>query len=87
LKRKRMSVESAQAVEPARVSIIPAPRLDSLRRVRLELSAVYRDARAGRIPSSEATRLAYVVRQIADLLEVERIEQRLDALEQRAGVK
>jgi hypothetical protein len=50
----------------------------------LELSALYRDARAGRIPPSEATRLAYVVRQIADLLEIERIELRLDELERRA---
>lgn len=47
------------------------------RDVRREMASVYRDARAGRIPTSDATRLIYCLREISRVLTLERqIEDR-----------
>lgn len=57
--------------------------LNSLRRVRSELAAVYRDARVGRISAAELTRFAYALNVLARLLESEQQEARIEALEQQ----
>lgn len=59
----------------------PAPRLDSLEAVRRELAAVYRAARRGDMDSRDATRLAYVLDRIANLIEASDIEARITAIE------
>ena len=59
----------------------PPLRLDSLKRVRLELNKLYRDARAGVLPSGDASRLGFLLLSIGKLLEVEILETRLEKLE------
>ena len=68
----------------------PAPadrriRLDTIPRCRRELARLYAEARAGRLPAQEATRLASIVTSIARLIEGAELEQRLDALEAAMG--
>ncbi len=54
-----------------------------------ELSRVYRAARRGELPTTEATRLAFVLGTMAKIVEATSFEERLDRLEAlhgRAGV-
>lgn len=65
---------------------IPTPRridLSTLRDVRLELAHVYRDLDAGRIESQEATRRAYVLKMIHDVIVSAELEFRIAELEER----
>ncbi len=72
-------------------AVIPAPqlrllrtppvKLATLRHVREELSRLYRAARVGKIPTSDATRLGYLLAQIRDTIMAEDIEKRLESLE------
>lgn len=55
--------------------------LNTLARVREELSQVYRDGRTGRIKTNEMTRFAYTLRELGTLIERETWEQRITALE------
>ena len=57
------------------------PRLDSIKRVRLELGKLYRAARAGEIPTGDASRLGFLLLSIGKLLEAEVLEQRITVLE------
>ena len=59
-------------------------RLGSIRDVRREMGKLYRDMRSDRLDAVKACKLAYVLQSVGKLVEVETIEQRLDALE-RAG--
>lgn len=65
--------------------LVPTPRaprrLSTLSQVRREMSAVYADAREGRIPTGDASRLVYVLGQIAGVIEGESVEARIAALE------
>lgn len=61
----------------------PAPRLTSLKAVRREMGRVYTEARQGRLPTEEATRLTYILRCMREILEAELIEERVAALEKR----
>ena len=64
----------------------PTPRridLSTLRDVRLELAALYRRIDAGLLDSRDGTRMAYVLRQIADVLTASELERRLVELEER----
>ena len=47
-------------------------RLGTMRLVRREMGRVYRDARSGRIPTSEATRLTYILVALARTMEMEK---------------
>lgn len=49
--------------------------------VRREMSKIYREARARKIPAQEATRLIYVLTQILKAHELVFIESRLERLE------
>lgn len=64
----------------------PAPsrrvgRLDHVGGVVKELGRVYRDARTGRLPSGDATRLAYVLGTIRQAIETGELAARLDTIE------
>jgi len=48
------------------------------------MARVYADARNGVLEPSQATRLTYILTCLQKVLEVESIELRLDALEQKA---
>ena len=67
---------------PAR---IPVP-LSRLRDVRLEMASVYRAMKRKEIPAQEGTRLVYVLRSIADVLEIEELERRIEELEERSAL-
>lgn len=60
-------------------------RLNTLTAVQRELRRVYVDMRTRKIPSSEGTRLAFVLVQLAELHRLVDIEARLVALESAAG--
>lgn len=51
--------------------------------VRLEMARVYRDMRADRIPTSDGTRLVYVLGQIGKMIELHEIIKRVEKLEER----
>ena len=57
--------------------------LDTISGVRRELARLYREARAGRIDPSDATRFAYVLLSIVKVAEAAEFDARLRQLEQR----
>jgi hypothetical protein len=56
-------------------------KLNALEDVRREMASVYREARAGRMDTSEAGRLAYILTGIGKLIEATEIEKRLAQME------
>ena len=58
-------------------------KLNALEDVRREMASVYREARAGRIDTSEAGRLAYILTGIGKLIEATEIEKRLSQMERK----
>jgi hypothetical protein len=71
------------------VPATPSPprvgRLDTLARVRLEMTRLYREARTGKLDSQEATRLAFILQSIARLIEGGDFERRLDEIEKKVA--
>lgn len=61
------------------------PTIRTLKQVREEMARVYADARQGRLPAGEASRLTYVLGQLAGVIEGEAVEQRLIELERRTA--
>jgi hypothetical protein len=61
----------------------PGPKIDlrDPHAVRRELAAVYRDARAGRLDASAATRLGYLLSLLLRAFETTELQDRLEALE------
>ena len=61
----------------------PTPRinLSSAEDIRREMGRVYREARNKKLPTSEATRLTYILTQILRATEVYLLEERLTTLE------
>jgi hypothetical protein len=57
-------------------------RLDSLTRVRFELTRIYREARDGKRDVSDASKLAHILVAIGRILEGSDLEKRIAALEQ-----
>ena len=53
--------------------------------VRRELAAVYRDARAGHLDASAATRLGYLLSLLLRAFETTELQDRLEALERTIG--
>jgi hypothetical protein len=58
-------------------------KLNELEDVRREMASVYREARAGRMDTSEAGRLAYILTGIGKLIEATEIEKRLVQMERK----
>jgi len=65
---------------PART---PPIKLDTFRNLRDEMGRVYREARAGKIQTQDATRLVFVLDKLRDVLMAMDIEKRIEALEDR----
>lgn len=61
----------------------PKIKLNALEDVRREMASVYREARGGRMDTSEAGRLAYILSSIGKLIEATEIEKRLEQLERK----
>lgn len=60
----------------------PTPRinLSSLEHIRLEMGRVYREARTGILPTSEASRLNFMLMNISKALEAEQTKQQLNEI-------
>lgn len=65
---------------PART---PPIKLDTLRNLRDEMGRVYREARAGKIQTQDATRFVFVLDKLRDVLIAMDIEKRIEVLEER----
>ena len=68
------------------VTVLPSPLrrgpvLETLTDVRREMARVYRHMRHGRIDTQDATRMTYVLSQIARIIETEELETRIARLE------
>lgn len=60
---------------------LPARRLDSIKKIRQELARVYRDARAGILPTGDASRLAFILVSLAKLVAESDLENRVSEIE------
>lgn len=73
---------------PTPLAMVPKKerRIDlvKLSHVRDEMSRVYREMRRGDVETQDGTRLVYVLTQIAKVIEVSELEQRIEALEDKA---
>ena len=86
-----MTVENAPVPidkpQPTRVlALVPTPRhrgpvLETLTDVRREMARVYRHMRHGRIDTQDATRMTYVLTQIARIIQTAELEARIEAVE------
>lgn len=73
-----------QAVEGQVVSTTwRPPRLATVRDCRREMARVYADARSARIDPSDATRLAYILKELITAISNFELEQRINELERR----
>ena len=64
---------------------LPRVRLDSLERVRREMTRLYTEGKHGRRDVREVSRLANVLALVARLIEGSDLERRLAVLEERAA--
>lgn len=64
---------------------LPTPQLKlaSIEECRREMARVYRRARYAQMDTSDATRLVYILTQIAKLLELGQLEERISTLEKK----
>jgi len=61
------------------------PVLQTLPDVRREMARVYRQMRHGRIDTQDATRMTYVLTQLAKLIQTTELEARIEAVERALG--
>ena len=83
-----------ESTELALVTVLPAKaptqrltriKLGTIREIRAELSRVYREARSGKIDTTTATRLAYLLDLMARMVERGELENRIEKLETKAS--
>ena len=73
--------------QPTRVlALLPTPQrrgpvLETLTDVRREMARVYRQMRHGRIDTQDATRMTYVLTQIAKIIQTTELDARIEAVE------
>jgi len=72
-----------QIIEGSGELLPPTPRIDlhDACAIRRELASVYRDARAGKIETQEATRLAYILDLLRRAYETSQLQDRIESLE------
>lgn len=73
-----------ECIESSDNQALPTPHridLKSIDDVRLEMAKVYRDMKIQRVPTSDGTRLVYVLSQIGKMIELHEIEKRIEKLE------
>ena len=86
---KRPTESPPEAKTPPELRVIegevmrhtPKIKLSSLDAIRTEMAKVYREVRAGKMDSSNAARLTYMLAQLGKLYESSVIERRLKQLE------
>jgi hypothetical protein len=90
---KTRKVESVEILDAHPVRLVPTPRIDlaTIEQCRVEAARVYRQMRSGKIEPGDGARLVWAVTQIAKLVEIGLLEERLRALElaapRRIGVR
>ena len=72
------------------VTLLPSPLrrgpvLETLTDVRREMARVYRHMRHGRIDTQDATRMTYVLSQIAKIIQTAELDARVAAVERALG--
>ncbi len=75
------ATKALQVVEMQDRTRHPTPRLATAGDVRREMSDLYRQARTGQVEIADASRLAYILTQLATMLRIDDLEQRTAALE------
>jgi hypothetical protein len=73
--------KALQVVEMPDRTRHPTPRLATAADVRREMADLYRQARTGQVEIGDASRLAYILTQLATMLRIDDLEQRTAALE------
>lgn len=71
-------------IERKPITVLPAPQridLSNARDVRLEMAAIYRATKEGKLEENRAAKLVYMLREIGALIRTQEVEQRVDALE------
>ena len=71
----------------AQVQTLPSAKIDlhDAHAIRRELAQVYREARAKRLDTREATRLAYLLEQLRKAYDVSELQKRIELMEQTLG--
>jgi len=85
-----MAWTSQKPQETAPADATPTPRryrcrLDSVGDVKRELAKLYRESRSQMIPIESASKLAHVLSTLSRTIEGSLLEDRIDALEAKAG--
>ena len=62
-------------------------KLSSLKDIRLEMAAVYRQVKAGRLEDNAGSKRVFMLRQIADVIVNAELERRLQDLEERHALR
>jgi len=57
------------------------PRLANIKDVRREMANLYKEARTGKIPTQEATRLVYMLISLGNMIKDSELEDRITKLE------
>lgn len=74
-----------EVIQGKELTVRPPPRprlrLTTVREVRRELAKLYTEARTGKIETSDATRLAYLLTSLANMIRDSEMEERIEALE------
>jgi hypothetical protein len=74
-----------QTTQGKELTLYPYPRsrlrLGTVRECRRELAKLYIEARRGEIEPSDATRLAYLLTSLANMIRDSEMEERIEALE------
>lgn len=77
-------VDVSERIKKSSKSLMGTPyriNLSNLEKIRVEMSRIYREARSGQIPVSDATKLTFILTQIVKVYESTEIERRLIDLE------
>lgn len=74
-----------EVIQGKALTLCPSPRsrlrLGTVRECRRELAKLYIEARRGKIETSDATRLAYLLTSLANMIRDSEMEERIEALE------
>ncbi len=73
--------KALQVVEMADRTRHPTPHLATAADIRREMADLYRQARTGQVEIGDASRLGYLLTQLAQLVRIDDLEQRTAALE------
>ncbi len=82
--QKYNTSKQPETIDNNTLKVIPTPKqinLKTLGQIRFEMSKVYRQAKSGNIETQDGTRLIYMLSQIAKMIELSELEERLELLE------